>query len=270
MDRDSKASGRRRIPRGVLIMHRATETYQGRVFDYFAFSSPAEMLAFVRSEPAILRKAQKIAEDEGQDWCGLGSQQVSQFLESGFSTHAMTLFSQAVAKLEAERKLGRGTAPAVNGGAWVMPLVLQGNPLAARRVTREKLAPKIVRARIGTNGSVNASVLTEPAARIARALWDYQMQGGIVNLSLWQASQYQGEATTGAYGIRVDCQIPIVSDASFSTALSVALYRVCYLAIGNSIGRSVYSLGVPSPPDVIWLDGNKGQQDAALRKAGIQ
>lgn len=248
------------------------ETINGRRFERLSFSSPQEMLAFVRADSKARKEAQRLVRDNGETWAGLGAQPLTEFFSSGFSTHAIGLFEKALAKLEGEKLLGRGQAPTVAGGAWVMPLVVQNHPMAARRVTREKLAPKFLKVRLGTSGHIPAEALSEPSARIARALWDYQLKGGVVGLSLWQAASFYGGANSPCYGFRVDCQVPLSSDAAVSTALSVALYRTCYIAIGQGYFEAggISSLAVPSPADVLWLDGKAPNMDAALKKAGIQ
>ena len=250
-----------------------TIEHEGKLYDYMRFSSPAELLRYAQEN--YHAEMRSLVRNNGVDWAGLGLQSLADFEQEGYSSESLALFRKASAKLAYSPALGSQQTPTVAGGAWVMPLVLSNNPLPARNRLRNKLPPKNLLVRIGTHGGISAEALAAPVARIARAVWDYQSNGGITTLTLWQASRYdsQCEAKTarGTYGIRIDCVIPISSEAAISSALGIPFYRIAYLAIANSLAprSTVFSFVTPSPANVIWLNGTEENDSAQLAK-GLQ
>lgn len=246
--------------------------FQGRKFDYLSFPSPAAMFAALREGKGLPENAQDLWELFGRADSGLGGQSCQEFLTSRLARHALTDFNKASAKLHAAPVLGSRQSPAVCGGAWVIPSVLANHPMPARVRTRDKLPPKILKIRLGTNSGTPGDAMADPAARIARAVWDYQLAGGVTRVSLWFGSNYPKTSFRGTAGLRVDCQIPLSDTAAFATAISVPFYRLVYLTFGRAGCQSsgLDSLSLPSPADVLWIKGHAVNDKAQLVKAGIQ
>lgn len=63
----------------------------------------------------------------------------AQWLASGVFPNALEAFNAATARLHADNLQPGTLRPAVAGGAWVVPLVLAGNPMPSRIRERSKL-----------------------------------------------------------------------------------------------------------------------------------
>lgn len=182
---------------------------------------------------------------------GLANQTAMQFLEEGYSKESLRLFSEAQAKLAPAPTLGRNYLPAAAGGAWVLPLVLQNSPLPARLKIRDKLPPRIIKMRIRASWDTTAESLARPAAMVARALWDYQLAGGIVQFSVVHTLEYKQKSTRGTRGLVIETQIPLTSEASITLACSPAYYRAISMGFGCELSPIGFN---ESFPRNVWLE----------------
>lgn len=241
--------------------------------DCLMFASPA---ATVNAAGEFARKAVRAWAEDGY-WSGLGAQSTADFLASGHSREALRHFNRAQAALAQEHKLGGGQRPSVAGGAWVMPLVIQGNPLPARIKTREKLAPKNIRLLFNISGGVNAEEVARIGARIARACWDYQLAGGIVTLSVgFLGAHMRGTPNRHRYCL-VESMVPLTSESAIALALSPVFFRAAIYPLCDrlnnpidsecTLAQSVILTGLP--PEFTVLSGMESRDLPKLKALGL-
>lgn len=238
-------------------------------YDRIVFESPSDMIECARTE-AKRHVADKM---DRNDWTGLGPQPGADFLSSHHSTEAHKVFQSATAKLEREHRIGGPrfiSSPA--GGAWIIPQVLNNHPLPSRVRPREKLAPKNIKLKIIATWNVNSEAIARYASVVARALWDYQMAGGIVSLTLVQFSQYNRTSPRNTVGFWSETYIPLTNESAIATAVSVPLFRICWLSLAQQLSPCSDD-GIPiefrADADTVNLSGRPLSDEEQLRKHGF-
>lgn len=250
--------------------------YRGENAAHMRFSSPAEALSFLAdSAPAQIKRVTKCGWEDPA-WFGLGKQEMPAFLGSCHAAHALDLFRQANAKLETQASPSSRADFRPNGAAWAPARVVQNHPRAGIIRERSKLPPLNLVVRLGTRGGTAAEKLALPAARIARAAWEYQERGGLVTLTIWGGGRYiwgTNPSTNGfdAKLFTMAVSVPLSSESAIATALSCTFYRAVFLAFAEEIGGEGFaSLKLPSPDGAIWLSGDEKETNASLTAAGIK
>lgn len=208
----------------------------------------------------------------GLSWCALAGQPEQEFLATGISTAAHSAFQQATAKLHADRLMPGVVKPAIAGGAWVIPLVLAGNPMAARLKERTKLPPLNIDLGITLMARTDADALTRSLAPLAHAAWEYLQAGGVVSLTTHYTWGFRTQQD-GHSGVVISIKAPLTNQAAFATAISVQFSRCYALIVGQSLsgvpdGRDGMPLAYWYKPGLHLLNGQgQGDRDAlaALR-----
>jgi hypothetical protein len=242
----------------------------GRPVDLFEFASPQEFLSFVAEESPVGLMRNSIREE----WAGIQGQTGKEFASQGYSTRALALFREAQGKLASTPVLGSILHPAVAGGAWIIPLVLQSSPMPARMKKREKLPPMNLTVRLDPIAYNDETILAQNLAKITRALWDYQLAGGVVSLTVFTTYNYRGTSDRGTTGFLFRCNVPITSESSLSLGCSVPFVRVMSFALGGELSPRGHDESFPVckvfPPDEFILSGDEARDKANLQKFLLQ
>jgi hypothetical protein len=146
------------------------------------FRSPSHALAFMREHASTYNERRDdIDEKSSLSWYGLGAQQsLREFYDTGRHNLMADLALKTAATMPAARKVAGRARPAVTGGAWNVPAVIIGLPVAARIRPRTRLAPIHLHF-ITFMGSVSDAMSIIPAAvKLARAMNAYALAGGQV------------------------------------------------------------------------------------------
>jgi len=204
--------------------------FKGNSVDYVLCDSPKDLLNLAENNTdAKTRRA------GSESWCGLGSQSIREFFSDGYSTEALSQFSESLAQVQAQKALGGRLTPSVAGGAWVIPLVLQSHPMASRIRPREKLVPLNIRLRIGAMAMTSSGDITTNGAKVARALWDYALAGGIVSLTSIHVHGYYKQSNRGTYGCLIETRIPLSSESDIALACTTPLYRAAAIPLMQAL-----------------------------------
>lgn len=204
-----------------------------------------------------------------KSWAALEGQTPDAFLESGVSTAAHREFSRAVAKLHADRLQPGTLRPMVAGGAWVVPLVLAGNPMPSRIRERTKLPPKNIELGVTLMAMTDWRALTKSLAPIAHAAWAYIQAGGVVTLTVNYSWAFH-KSQDGHEGVTISLKAPLTSEAGFASCISTQASRCWALLMGQSLsgvpnGADSMPLAYWHRPNLPLLDGH-GDGDAAVVK----
>lgn len=235
----------------------------------------SEFFAFYRAATEDHSAAGRIVSRRGHardpEWLGLNSQTVDDYLQTSRSIDAQTALHNAVARLDVK---GKAAAPEyrVSGGVWSVPRYLSGHPQAA--IYRPKTAKphKSFEVSGAFSSFVESGDVAKPLARIARAAWDYQKQGGSVSLVSHYVSIFRAPQD-GFHGLQVSIKVPLSDVASIATSLCVQTYRLPILCLGVALsGRHGDSLhcGWLVKPGCIPIDGLGASDEKALAAASIK
>lgn len=157
------------------------------------------------------------------DFIGLNGQTLASFDSTLKANYPTECTKKAVASLEKicnrPGKIGAG----VTGGYWDIPSLQAGLPLAARIKTRTKLAPKNIRIFCAYSGMIDADFMAPISAKIAKAIWDYTLEGGVVTLTVLSGGVINN-SECGNRGI-IETRVNATDISAISLALSPAYTR---------------------------------------------
>lgn len=199
----------------------------------------SQWLAFIREASADPTPAGRFLRTDIDEHCknarfsGIG-QSGDDVLRAGFYTQAFEEFKRAEAKLEADRFQPGLLRPMVAGGAWIVPLVLAGNPMPARIRERSKLPPKNLELCVNVVHYIKWQDITASMARIARAAWDYVQAGGTVSLTVHYIYQFT-KPQDGHEGFLASIKVPLTNQASFASACSAQEFRGIGIAVARAL-----------------------------------
>jgi hypothetical protein len=240
-----------------------------------SWSAWVEFLRRARADnsPGGRAFAQELAAEGGRShhfgrWSGV-DQTPDSFLESATYRTAYAEFQRAEAKLEATRFQPGRPIPAVAGGAWVIPLVLAGNPMSARLKTRTKLPPVNLELAVNVFAGIQWRDITASIARIARASWDYIQAGGAVSITVHYVHRF-GKAQEGHEGVLISIKVPLTSASAFASACSTQEYRGASMAFAGGALSPIKDDSLPLfkwvKPSLLHVTG-RVQDDAKARAA---
>lgn len=215
---------------------------------------------------AFARVTQGDADHHFGDWSGV-NQAPDSILAQGFYTTAREEFFKASAKLETDRYIPGALKPAVAGGAWIVPLVLAGNPMPARIRQRSKLPPVNLDLAVNVWVGVKWEDITRSMARIARAAWNYIEAGGAVSITANYVHHFS-HAQDGCKGVVVSIQVPVTNMAAFASAASTQEYRGFTMAFASQGLSPNVGDGLPlckwNRPGLLHITGRPADDDKAL------
>lgn len=191
------------------------------------------------------------------------------WLASGVFPNAVDAFNAATARLHADRLQPGALKPAVAGGAWIVPLVLAGNPMPARLRQRSKLPPKAIRVGVTVRASRPWQGLADPLARLAHGAWEYLQAGGAIEVEVWHCTHYDAPLPDGAHGLVVKLKCPLTNKAAFASALSVQCKRGATLALAWAIVGKSQSLPMCHIDGLESLSADPIRDAETLKKLGI-
>lgn len=219
------------------------------------FQSPHEGHAF------SMRYARTPGQSGGSEtdpsWAGLGDKQTrDDFDRSGIAEYSKSLVLGSNAKLPPSTRRPHRVLPAVCGAQWSIPAVLANLPLSALTRARTKLPPVSIRLAFFMSAGITAESMAPLTARIARAIWDYTMEGGAVSLSIFHTS---GVRSQHCSGILSETKVQTSDIAGLSLALSPAYYRAVFLPLMKAFSDDLYDSGAvvrTNPvPNSNWIGG---------------
>lgn len=200
-------------------------------------------------------------------WCGLATQEIPDFDNTGIATYIRDLVISSEGKMP--HKLSKLANPhmAITGGYWDTPSVIAGLPLAARTRKRAKLPPRSIRLAFFMSAGIDSERMSALTAKITRAIWEYTIAGGAVDLHV----AYIGLArrtSTGACGIAIETRVNVSDVASIALAISPAMYRTICGPLQTAFSESARD-GIPPPQfsplkGYLWIGGTL---EAAIKAA---
>jgi hypothetical protein len=233
----------------------------------------SQWMQFARECAADDSAAGRFFAEDADDLCknsrfsGIG-QSFADVSRAGHYNRAFEEFKRAEAKLEADRFQPGLPKPAVAGGAWIVPLVLTGNPMPARIRTRTKLPPKNLEVVVNVVHFIRWEDITASVARIARACWDYVEAGGAVSLTVHYIYRFT-QPQDGHEGLLVSIKVPLTNQAAFASACSAQEFR----GLGVSMARALSGyhndslpLGTLVRPGLLHVSGRPAD-DTKAREA---
>lgn len=109
--------------------------------------------------------------------------------KAGSAKYPLECVKKAIAGMEQKPTKPGAIRNTVSGGYWDIPSVLAGLPLAARSRIRTALPPLTLHIMVDFSAEVTAEFMAPITAKIAKALNNYTLAGGAVNLSLCSIAQ---------------------------------------------------------------------------------
>lgn len=235
---------------------------------YFSYVTPPKGNPWAILSFPNVRTFQQIVQSHAQtpneqnwttnsDWIGLGPQSVENFHLTGVADKPLEYVKSAIAKLpHIQSKFGR-PRPAVCGSQWDIPAVLANLPLSARTRTRTKLTPLNIRLACFFSGAISAESLAPLTAKLVRAIYDYTMAGGVVNLRVGFVSSIKLPRANQAL---IEAHVNTSDLASLATILSPVGYRALGGRLNSALCQSAKNTGAGfetdhSLPDTYWLSG---------------
>lgn len=221
------------------------DTPQGK-WGKLTTSTPREMLTLCKQHA---RTPNEISWVRNSPWAGLGSQTSESLDATGIPEHSRDMLQKATAQLVRKpSKAGRVT-PSIVGGSWSVPAVLANLPLAARSRARTKLPPLNIRLVCTYSASVDEARLSAIFAKLARAIWDYTLAGGAVDLRVYGIG-FTRRTTTGAKGLICETRVPASDMSQLALALSPMFLRAVTGPLMTAFSDSPDdSIMVPQPSD---------------------
>lgn len=192
-----------------------------------------------------------------------------QWLASGVFPNALEAFNAATARLHAENLQPGTLRPMVAGGAWVVPLVLAGNPMPSRIRERSKLPPKSIRVGVTVRAFRAWQGLADPLAKLAHGAWEYLQAGGAITVEVWHCTHYDNPMPDGAQGLVVKIKCPLTDKAAFASALSVQCKRGATLSLANAIAGRLQKLPTCYVEGLESLSADPTRDAETLKKLGI-
>lgn len=156
------------------------------------------------------------------EFIGLGSQTCANLDATGKANKALADLNAALARLDVPHSRPGAIANTVTGGFWDVPSVLAGLPLAARSRIRTKLVPINLRLWIGYKADTDAEEISSVTAKLAKALRDYTLAGGVATLTVINASHVEGALAQVAC---VETRVNVSDTNALAFALSPTFVR---------------------------------------------
>ena len=157
----------------------------------------------------------------------------------------------------------------VTGGFWDTPSVIAGLPLAARSRTRSKLPPKDIRIALSLSASVETKDVYKVSAQIVRAIHEYILAGGVVNLTVYHTAQFEKKSSRGTIGAAVCARVNTANLASLALAISPTMTRLVtgplITALSDAQGDGRYPPEKSPVPGVLYLGGRGAAWHAAAK-----
>lgn len=208
--------------------------------------------------------------EANSSWGGFIKGKLPEFFDTGISTDAHQAFDNALASIDT-KKAPASPEFAIAGGVWSVPRHLTGHPLSAIKRPKTALPPKDWHISAFFSASVEASDVATPLAKLARAAWRYQMEGGQVSLTIHYAVAFY-RPFQGNEGLLVSVKVPLTNIAAIATACSVTFWRGVVLSWMRGLSgadqdggpRSVYTR-----PGIASISGNIRSDKASLATLGI-
>lgn len=201
------------------------------------------------------------------NWLGLATQSREDFDRTGIATYIRDLVISSEGKMP--HKLSRLANPhaAVTGGYWDTPSVLAGLPLSARTRKRAKLPPKNIKLAFFVSAGISAERMSALTAKITRAIWEYTIAGGAVDLRVAYCGCAE-QSSLGAKGICIETHVNSSDVAAIALSISPAMYRtICgplQTAFSESTSDGIYPPGNCPLPGYLWIGGS---MEAAIKAA---
>lgn len=198
---------------------------------------------------------------ENTKWAGLASQSRADFDTTGIADYPRNLVQKAQASLPAKRSRPANIRASLTGSVWNVPAVLANIPLAAQTRVRQKLTPLNLRIAFVASANVNIEKMGELTAKIARAIWDYTLAGGVVTLTVFHVALVK-KSRTGSIGLSVEIKIPTTDVAALSLGLSPTFLRTCagplMTAFSDYPSDSLYPSSTNPIPNSYYIGGVSG------------
>lgn len=193
---------------------------KGKNWAVFTAPSVSEFMRLVRDY------AQTSNENWGSDsaWIGLAQQTRDDFMASGIAQKPLNDVKAAIGKLPHKHSAFARPVPAITGALWDVPSVLANVPLAARARQRQKLPPLNIRLACFWSAGISPESLAEITAKLAKAIHDYTMAGGAVNLTVGFITDFTDTAN-GVSQCFAGCRVNAADMAAVSTILSPVGFR---------------------------------------------
>lgn len=160
------------------------------------------------------------------------------------------------------------------GGAWVIPEVIKGSPLPARVRPRTALPIRDFRLHMSISAYVEFEVIAVSAAKVARAAWEYTLQGGIVQCTAIYENGYHTESKHGTNACVIILHPSLASEWEIAQSISIQTYRAVAIRLARAFsGTRDDSLRVSrlfAGSNVAALTGDAERDAKELRKFDIE
>ena len=213
-------------PKGAALkMYHLNTTAQGFI----------EALQTLRDDPKggeSLRKHQAL--QDGESWAGLTGETTEKILTDGVSRNAHETFKSARGTITATMTHSTPRLSPV-GASVSIGRYLSGHPVSCYRRPRAKLPPKDIKLILNASAFMRAEDVAKVLSQIVRAAWEYQLQGGIVNVSITYLHRFSDTDSDGYHGAMATIAIPLRNGASLATLASVQAYRALSMTLASTL-----------------------------------
>lgn len=181
--------------------------------------------------------AQQLHAQASSRWLGFGKQEKIAALDAGVIDTALEAFQKAQGGLETHFTRAAPVLAPV-GTAFSIGRIIQGHPKAALYRPKAKLPAKRIEVCLSVSGSVPADQIAAQMSKIAKAIWQYSMAGGVVEFSVaflcafHQNQTWQGQSHTGFLDVLT---INPSNAAQYSTAASGQFFRGFYISLAQAL-----------------------------------
>jgi hypothetical protein len=241
--------------------------FKGTWSDWCAFVNEARS----DGSPGSRELQTSLARHIPSKWAGTDLDTVEGVLKGGTYTRAFYEFEKTRAKLEASHYQPDAPKPAVSGGVWIIPLVLSGNPMAARIRPRAKLPPVDMHITLSVVNFIAWEDITRSIATLARGVWNYIQAGGAATLTIHYVGGFH-EPQNDHKGFIASIKVPTSNIASFASCASAQEFRGMFLSFAQSLSgkyQDTCSVTKWNKPGLHYISGDPAQDAKVLQALRI-
>ena len=203
--------------------------------------SPREVLSFIAQNSRAMGKAKTRTDS----WAGFHQESPAKAIEALNSKDAHSVFQKNDAELLAPLKARAKPIASPVGASFNMGRILSGHPIACYRRPRVKLPPKTINVCLSVSARINEEQIAKTISKIARAAWEYHLQGGAVKFVMHTLYFYSAPSKDGAKGMLISCDLPIQDVSAIATGASVQFFR----GFGIPLAKAYSGAGAE---DALW------------------
>lgn len=203
-------------------------------------------------------------------FAGIYPQTIPDLAETHIAKTALQKLETALAAFPDRKTRPGDFRAAITGGFWDTPSVIAGLPLAARTRVRTKLPPRDLRISFSLSAMIDADDVYKVSARMVKAIHNYILAGGIVNLTVFNTAEFDSGPSNGTIGAVIATKINTADLASLALSISPTMHRHIAGPLITALASGFKDVRMPPDkppvPNTIYLGGSGAQWHKAAQR----